>query len=121
MPTVEERLSSLERQVDGIGDLKSMIGDFRSNMDRRFDDTRSDMDRRFEEARSDMIRRFDQVDRRFEQVDYRFAGVDRRLDQIDRRLDTLDQRMERHFMWMVGIQFSVLIAVIVALIRLSRG
>ena len=27
--------------------------------------------------------------------------------------------MERHFMWMVGIQFTVLIAVIVALIRMS--
>ena len=27
--------------------------------------------------------------------------------------------MERHFMWMVGIQFTVLIAVIVALIETS--
>jgi hypothetical protein len=59
---------------------------------------RTDMNRQFGELRTDMNRRFGEV----------------RSD-----MNRLDQRVERHFMWMVGIQFSVLIAVIVALIRLS--
>jgi hypothetical protein len=55
---------------------------------------RTDMNRQFSEVRSDM-------------------------DRLTRRVDVLDQRMERHFMWMVSIQFTVLIAVIVALIETS--
>jgi hypothetical protein len=43
----------------------------------------------------------------------------RRFEQLDKRYECLDHREERHFMWMVGIQFSVLITVVVALIRLS--
>ena len=66
-----------------------------------------------------MDRRFTEVDRRFGGVDQRFTAVDQRFERIDRRLEIMDQRMERHFMWMVGIQFTVLIAVIVALIETS--
>lgn len=105
MPTVEERISSLENKMDGIGDLKSMIGDLRADMNRQFGELRTDMNRRFEEARTDIDRRFGEVDRRFEKV--------------DRRLEILDHRMERHFMWMVGIQFTVLLAVIVSLIQMA--
>ena len=61
-------------------------------------DLRADMNRQFAEFRADMHRRFGEV----------------RSD-----MSRLDQRVERHFMWMVGIQFTVLIAVIVALIRVS--
>ena len=105
MPTVEERISAVEGKVDAIADLKVMVGEFRAEMfrqftevDRRFTEVRSDLDRRFTEGRSD---------------------IDRRFTAIDRRIEVLDQRMERHFMWMVGIQFTVLIAVIVALIQTS--
>ena len=101
MPAVDERLASLEAKVDTLADLHSAISEFRAEMNRRFGELQTDMNRRFNE-----------VDRRFGQVDQRF-------EEMDRRIEVLDQRMERHFMWMVGIQFSVLIAVIVALIQLA--
>jgi chromosome segregation ATPase len=122
MPTVEERISSLEAKVDAIADLPRIMGELRRDMNRLFDDLRTDMNRRFDEV----DRRFDEVSRRFERVDQRFEQVDQRFEQVDdrngglvRRLEILDQRMERHFMWMVGIQFTVLLAVIVALIQMS--
>jgi len=108
MPTVEERLSSLEGKMDAIAGLTAVIGDLRTDMNRQFGELRTDMNRRFGEVN----RRFDDVDRRFEQVDQRYGG-------LERRVEVLDQRMERHFMWMVGIQFTVLIAVIVALIQMA--
>jgi hypothetical protein len=91
MPTVEERISAVEARVDAVAGL-------RTDMNRQFGELRTDMNRQFAEFRADMDRRFGEV----------------RGD-----MNRLDQRVERHFMWMVGIQFSVLIAVIVALICLS--
>lgn len=112
MPTVEERISSLEAKVDAIADLRNAIGELRTDINRQFGEARADMNRQFDELRTDMNRRFGDVDRRF-------GDVDRRFEQLDRRIEILDQRMERHFMWMVGIQFTVLLAVIVALIQMS--
>ena len=54
-----------------------------------------------------------------QRMDARFEGVDRRFDAVDRRFDALDGRMSRQFMWLVGIQITTLVAVVVALI--SRG
>ena len=55
---------------------------------------------------------------------HRMAGdlrtdMNQQFAQVRSDISRLDERVDRHFMWMVGIQFSVLIAVIVALIRLS--
>jgi hypothetical protein len=112
MPTVEERISAVEAKLDAVAELKAMIGEFRADVHRQFADVRTDMNRQFGELRSDM-------DRRFTEVDRRFNDVDRQFSERDRRIETLDHRIERHFMWMVGIQFTVLIAVIVALIETS--
>jgi tetrahydromethanopterin S-methyltransferase subunit G len=46
----------------------------------------------------------------------RFDTIDRRFELIDQRLDTLDQKVSRYFVWLVGIQVSVLLAVIAALV-----
>jgi hypothetical protein len=127
MPTVEERISAVEAKVDAIADFRTemirLFTEFKTDMNRQFADVRTDMNRQFAEVRADMNRQFGEVrsdmDRRFTEVDRRFTEVDRRFTEVDRRAETLDQRMERHFMWMVGIQFSVLIAVIVALIQTS--
>ena len=45
--------------------------------------------------------------------------MDARFEAADRRFDALDGRMSRQFMWLVGIQITTLVAVVVALI--SRG
>lgn len=38
MPTVEERLISLEARVDAMSDLRILIAELRGDMNRRFDD-----------------------------------------------------------------------------------
>jgi tetrahydromethanopterin S-methyltransferase subunit B len=45
--------------------------------------------------------------------------TDTRFDSVDRRFDALDAKMSRQFMWLVGIQITTLVAIVVALI--SRG
>lgn len=40
-----------------------------------------------------------------------------RIGQVDLGIDALDQKVSRHFMWLVGIQIAVLLAVIGALLR----
>ena len=82
MPTVEERLASLETKVDAIADL-------RAEMRTMFSELRADLNH----LRADMNQRFDQVDRRFE--------------GIDRRIDALDQKVDRHFMWLVSTQAAM--------------
>lgn len=39
------------------------------------------------------------------------ARMDRRFEGIDQRFETLDAKMSRQFVWLVGIQVTILIAV----------
>ena len=47
--------------------------------------------------------------------------IDRKTDSLERKLDgkidTLSDKIDRHFMWLVGIQIAALVAIIGALIR----
>jgi hypothetical protein len=49
----------------------------------------------------------------------RFDGVDRRFDAVERRIDAvrveLDAKLSRGFVWLVGLQVTVLLAVVGAL------
>ena len=54
MPTVEERLASLEAKVDTMSDLRDLIAEVRGDMNGRF----TEMNVRFTELREDMNRRF---------------------------------------------------------------
>ena len=47
------------------------------------------------------------MNRRFEQIDRRFEVFDQRLEALDAKLDA---KMSRHFVWIVGIQITSLIA-----------
>ena len=44
-------------------------------------------------------------------MDRRFEAIDRRFEAIDLRFETLDAKMSRQFVWLVGIQVTILIAV----------
>ena len=35
---------------------------------------------------------------------------------MDRRIDTLDDKVSRHFVWLVGIQVTTLVAIVGALL-----
>lgn len=39
------------------------------------------------------------------------ARMDRRFEAFDQRFETLDAKMSRQFVWLVGIQVTILIAV----------
>ena len=58
MPTVEERLASLEAKVETMSDLRIMIAELRG-----------DMNRQFVEFRGDVNGRFDDVNRRLSTID----------------------------------------------------
>ncbi|RME66959.1 MAG: hypothetical protein D6778_03940 [Nitrospirae bacterium] len=57
------------------------------------------------------------VDRRFEANDRRFESIDRRFESIERRIEHLDQKFSRYFLWIIGIQISILMAVIAVILR----
>lgn len=43
--------------------------------------------------------------------------IDRLILSLDRKIDRIDERIERFFLWIVGIQFGILVAIIAALMR----
>jgi predicted nucleic acid-binding Zn-ribbon protein len=68
------------------------------------------------DLRDEMRRGFDQLNARFDAVDQRFDAVDKRLDRIENRVERLDDRTDRHFLWIVGIQFTMLMLFVGALL-----
>jgi hypothetical protein len=90
MPTVEERLASLEARADAMADLRNLVTDLRSDMNRQF----GDMNRQF----ADMNRQFAEV-----------------RTEANSHFLYLDQKTDRHFTWLVGTQLALLLAVIGAL------
>jgi archaellum component FlaC len=96
MPTVEERVVELETRI---------LPEFRDEMRAGF----GRIENRFEQ----IDKRFEQMERRF---DDRFNQVDKRLERLETRVERLDDRADRHFMWIVGIQFTTMIIFIGALV-----
>jgi archaellum component FlaC len=92
MSTIEERVADLEGK---------MIPDLHDEMRRGFEQ---------------MTVRFDAFEKRFDTVDQRFDAVDKRLDLIESRVERLDDRSDRHFMWIVGIQFAMMMIFVGALV-----
>lgn len=112
MPSVEERLATLEGRIqeqavfmaDVRGSTVEAIRELRREIERQFEH----VDRQFEHVE----RQFENVERRFEHVDQRFEDVDQRFEHVDRRFD----RVERLVMWMLGVTLTGFTAVIAAVI-----
>ena len=97
MGSLEEKVSYIEAKVEEQGKLEQRL-------EHRFDL----IDHRF-----DLIdQRFDLIDQRFVQVDQRFAQVDERFAELRSLITALDQKSDRRFIWLVGMQFTTLIAII---------
>ena len=145
MPSVEERLAYLEGRVEDQGRSVSSLGDGMTRLEGRIDgldlkvdryreeltgriDTLTDsvgarfdaMDTKIDRCREDLSGRIDalteSVNSRFDSVNYRFDSVNSRFDAVDRRFDAVDGKLSRHLVWVVGIQVSVMLAVIAALL-----
>ena len=88
MPTFDERLAYLEGRVEEHSRNVDGIRDALVSLERRVD------------------ARLDGVERRFNVMDVK----------IDLTRDVLDQKMSRHFLWLVGIQVTTLVAILGALL-----
>ena len=98
MPSLEERVAYLEgRSEEHVTALADVRHDVR-------------------ELRSETIHRFEQVDRRFDGIDRQFEHVDGRFTRVDARLDRVERRFDQWFIWVVGLQFATLLAVISAVL-----
>jgi hypothetical protein len=144
MPTVEERLASLEARMDRMDQLHDAIAALRGDIGRQFDlmnghasGLRADMNRQFDlmnghasELRADMNRQFDLVNghaselradmnRQFDLVNGHAselrADMNSRFEQVERRFQTFDIKVDRHFTWIVGVQVALMLAVIGAM------
>lgn len=94
MASVEERLAFLEGRVMEIDSIRTAIVHLEERMDRRFE----------------------QVESRFQAIDLRLDDMGRRLGgfeaKVDARFHSMDDKISRHFVWMVGIQVSMFIAMV---------
>ena len=117
MPSVEERLASLEARMDRMDDLHNLIAGLRGDMTRQFSDVRADMTRQFTDVRADMTRQFDlmrsDMDRRFDVVNGQLGEL---RSDTNRLIQALDVKVDRHFTWVVGIQAALMLAVIGAMV-----
>jgi predicted nucleic acid-binding Zn-ribbon protein len=103
MPTLEERVAYLEGKVEEHSkaweDLKDMI----INLEGRINALDQKVDRRLD-ALDVKVERFREE-------------LSRRIDSLDHRIDSLDQKFSRYFLWIIGIQMSIFLAIIASFLR----
>jgi uncharacterized coiled-coil protein SlyX len=113
MPTTEERLAYLEGRVEeqgrGLAELRELVFQLDQKLDRRLDALEAKLDR----AIAGLDKRIDGLEQRISQG---LNSVDGRFTHLDGRISLLDDRMSRQFLWMLGVQITVLLAVIGALL-----
>ena len=94
--TLEERVAYLEGKVEEHSraweDLKDMI---------------VHLEGRINALDEKMDRRIDALDQK----------IDRFRDELSKRIDVLDQKFSRSFLWLIGIQVTILLAIITAFLR----
>jgi hypothetical protein len=138
MATVEERLAMLEGRMDGMGDLRTLIATLGDQMNRGFEqvrveigelrgelragmgelrgELRAEMGELRGELRAEMGGLRSEMGRetaavRLEVGDLR-GEMGRRFEHLDRRITAVDEKNDRHFTWLVGLQLTMMLAVI---------
>jgi len=128
--SLEERVAYLEGRVSDHAQVQNELREMVVHLDQKVDRFREELAARISSLEQSINARFESIDQRFESIDQRFESIDQRFESIDRRFEAIDQRFEaingridalddkvsRQFMWLVGIQITVLIAVVSALI-----
>lgn len=111
MPTPDERIAYLEGRMEDhtrqTGELQAMLRETREEMQHRFNgvDTRfTAIDARLDAVNGEFGRLRDEMSRRFEAIDRQF---------IEMRGDMREQSR-----WIIGFQFTVLLAVLGAWLNL---
>jgi uncharacterized coiled-coil protein SlyX len=126
--SLEERVAYLEGKVEEqsrcfgeltvhISALDQKVDRFRIELAARIDglSARVDaLDQKIDRFRAELAARIDGLSARMDALDQK---VDRFRAELAARVDALDQKMSMQFVWLVGIQIAVLLAVIGALLR----
>ena len=120
MDTFEERLAFLEGRVDEHARGTNGLTDSVRHLDQKVDRFREELAARIDALDQKVDRRMDALDQKVDrfrsELSARIDGQTLRLDGLTSRIDSLDLKMGRQFAWTVGIQVSVLVAVIGALL-----
>ena len=113
MSTLDERVTAVEGKVEehsgGFGDLRGLISRLDEKIDRRIDA----IDRRIDGLDEKIDRRIDALDQKVDRFREELAA---RIDGQTARIDRLDQKFSRHFLWLLGVQVTTLIAIVGALV-----
>jgi chromosome segregation ATPase len=118
-----ERITSLDQKLDRFREeLSSRIDALDQRLSGRIDalSGRVDaLDQKVDRFRDELSGRIDALGGRVDALDQK---VDRFRDELSGRIDALDQKVSRHFVWMVGIQITILVTVVgVLAAALFRG
>lgn len=124
MPTIDERVAYLEGRVEehtrGFGELRDIAFQTDAKVDRFREELAArieTLDQKVDRFRDELATRIDALDQKVDRFREELATRIDALDQkVDRRLAALDQKMSRQFLWILGIQVTVLIAVVGALV-----
>jgi chromosome segregation ATPase len=123
--TIEERVAYLEGKVEEHSraweDLKDMIIHLDQKVDRRIDALDAKVDRHREELSNRIDALEAKFDNRINALDNRINALDNRINALeakfDNRIDALDQKFSRYFLWIIGIQVSIFLAIIATLLK----
>ncbi len=113
--TLEERVAYLEGKVEeqsrGYGELREEV--------RHVGERITYLDQKVDRFREELSARIDALGRRVDHLDQK---VDRFREELSGRIDALDQKVSRQFVWMVGIQITIMVTVVgVLAAALFRG
>jgi len=99
---LEERVAYLEGKLEEHSRGYVEIRDGLQHLDQRL----TFLDQKVDRFREELSARIDTLDQKVDRVREELAG----------RIDVLDQKVSKQFIWLVGIQIMVLLAVIGALL-----
>ncbi len=106
MPTIEERVAYLEGKDEKHSHAFESLKDMMIHLDGRIN------------ALEGRINALDaKIDRRIDALDGRINALDGRINALDGRINALDAKFSKYFLWLFGIQVSILLAIIAMLLR----
>lgn len=114
MAGVEERLAHVDGRVEGQAQMLTDIGGRLIALDQKFDRKFAELDAKFDQKFAELDAKFD---RKFAELDAKF---ERRFAELyakfERAFGELHREMASNFRWIVGIQFTTLVALLASLI-----
>jgi len=99
----------VDEQARGTGELRDAV----RHLDHRLEQFRTELSARIDALDQKVDRFRDELSARIDALDQK---VDRFRDELSARIDRLEHRTSTHFMWLVGLQITVLVAVAGALL-----